>query len=193
MAKKAVPGPPGTKKIMLKIGGNKGSQPQPPQNPRITLKLPGQKGSPAPSPAVQLNGTNGSGPAANGSGRRNPFGGQVSASTGAPSLDQLERARSMSGSVASPTIPTATAVKNEDGRRASPALVPTTSHPASSQVSTPGLNAAGMLPPLTPGATQSYSQSGGFAQSFNHQPQYPVPNPSFESKWRQPGKGKNLS
>lgn len=190
-AKKAVPGPPGPKKIMLKIGGNKAPQPQPPQNPRITLKLAGQKGSPAPSPVVQssgASGANGNGHPANGTGRRNPFGGSVSAAVGVPNLDQLERARSMSDSVASPTISSATAVKNEDGRRNSPAVAPNPNYRASSQaVSTPGVT-AGMPPPSTPGVTQSYSQSGGFAQSFNHQLQYPVSNPAFESKWRQPGK-----
>jgi len=44
-----------------------------------------------------------------------------------------------------------------------------------------------MGPPLTPGLSQGYTQSG-FAQSFNHQPHYQAPDPSFETKWRQPGK-----
>lgn len=178
---------------MLKIGANKAPPPQPSQNQRITLKLSGQKGSPTPTPVVQPNNSNGNGPQANGTGRRNPFGGSASVATGVPSLDQLERARSMSGSVASPTVSSAGAVKHEDGRRNSPALAPNTNYRASSQaVSTPGLNSAGMLPPSTPGLGQTHSQPGGFAQSFNQQPQYPIPNPAFESKWRQPGKGKLL-
>ena len=190
-AKKAVPGPAGAKKIMLKIGGNKAPQPQPPQNPRITLKLPGQKGSPVPSPAVPLNVANGNGTAANGTSRRNPFGGSATTTPGVPTLDQLDRTRSMSGSVASPTIASAATVKHEDGPRHSPALVSNPNYRAPSQtVSTPGPNTVGMPPPSTPGLGQGNSQSGGFAQSFNHQPQYPVLNPAFESKWRQPGKGK---
>ena len=158
--------------------------------PKITLKFGGGKASPADSPAPQTNGSNGSEVPVNGTGRRNPFGG--SSSTPVPALDQLERARSLSGSVASPTPSNAAMVKSEEGARNSPAIGPGYGYRGSSQVvSTPGLNGNGMPPPSTPGLPQQsqYSQ-GGYAQSFNHQAQHQAPNPSYESKWRHPGKGK---
>jgi hypothetical protein len=98
----------------------------------------------------------------------------------------------MSGSVPSPTPSNAAPVKNEDVNRNSPALPAGQIQRTPSQVgSTPGINGNGMPPPNTPGLSQNYT-SGGYAQSFNHQSQYyaPVPNPAFESKWRQPGKSK---
>jgi hypothetical protein len=179
-AKQAVPEPVGPK-IKLKM-------PEP--APKILLKFGGGgKASPADSPAPQTNGSNGSDTPVNGTGRRNPFGG--SSSTPVPTLDQLERARSMSGSVASPTPSNAALVKNEEGARNSPAIAVGYAYGGSSQaVSTPGLNGSGMGPPSTPGLPQQnqYSQ-GSYAQSFNHQAQYQPPNPGYESKWRQPGKG----
>lgn len=184
-AKQVVPEPAGPK-IKLKM-------PEP--APKILLKFGGGggKASPAESPAPQTNGSNGSDAPVNGTVRRNPFGG--SSSTPVPILDQLDRARSMSGSagaVPSPTPSNAALVKNEEGARNSPAIAAAYGYRGSSQaVSTPGLNGNGMPPPSTPGLPQQnqYSQ-GGYAQSFNHQAQYQPPNPSYESKWRQPGKGK---
>jgi hypothetical protein len=158
--------------------------------PKITLKFGGQgKASPAESPAPQTNGSNGSDAPVNGTGRRNPFGG--SSSTPVPTLDQLERARSMSDSVASPTTSNAALVKNEEGGRISPVIAPGYGYRGNSQgASTPGLNGSGMPPPSTAGLPpqNQYSQ-GGYTQSFNHQAPYQQPNPSYESKWRQPGKG----
>lgn len=175
-AKQAVPDPAGTK-IKLKL---------PDAASRITLKLGGTRGSPAGSPAPQANGSNSNGVPVNGAGRRNPFGGSYSSATPIPSLDQLERARSMSGSVDSPTTSNAVPVKNEETRN-SPAIPPGQNNRSMSvALSTPGLNGNGMPPPSTPGLSNNYTQSG-FAQSFSHQPQY-TPNPAFESKWRQPGK-----
>jgi len=182
-AKVAAPEPAGPK-IKLKM---------PEAGPKITLKFGGGKASPAdspaPQPAPQTNGSNGAAP--NGLGRRNPFGGSQSSATPVPSLDQLERARSMSGSVPSPTPSNSAPVKNEDGARNSPAIpAGYNSYRGGSQVvSTPGLAGSGMPPPSTPGLQNLFSQ-GGYAQSFNHQPQYQPPNPSFDSKWRQPGKSK---
>jgi hypothetical protein len=170
-----VPEPTGTK-IKLKL----------PEVPRITLKI-GPKGSPAGSPAPQVNGANGA--AVNGAGRRNPFGGSTSVAATSPSLDQLEKARSMSSSVASPTTSNAGPVKSEEVARNSPALTAGQGFGAPSQAfSTPGLNESGMPPPSAPGNSNNYTPSG-YAQSFNHQSQYHAPNPAFESKWRQPGKG----
>jgi len=176
-----VPEPAGPK-IKLKM-------PEP--TPRIHLKL-GAKASPAGSPAPQPVIPNGSGVPINGAARRNPFGGSQTLATPVPNLDHLERARSMSGSVASPTPSNAAPVKNEEGAKDSPALSAGLNQRATSQtVSTPGLNEIGMPPPSTPGLPQSYA-SGGYAQSFNHQSHYHAPNPAFESKWRQPGKSKSI-
>jgi hypothetical protein len=179
-----VPEPAGPK-IKLKM-------PEP--GPKITLKFGGSRASPAdspaPQPAPQTNGSNGV--AANGLSRRNPFGGSHAVPTPLPNLDQLDRARSMSGSVPSPTTSNSGLVKNEDVARNSPALAQNyNSYRGGSQgVSTPGLSGNGMPPPSTPGLPNIYSQGGGYAQSFNHQPPYQPPNPSFDSKWRQPGKSK---
>jgi hypothetical protein len=96
----------------------------------------------------------------------------------------------MSGSVDSPTTSVAAPAKSEEARN-SPAILPGQNNRSTSvAVSTPGINGNGMPPPSTPGLPNNYTQSG-FAQSFNHQPQY-APNPAFESKWRQPGKSKSL-
>ncbi|KAL2063501.1 hypothetical protein VTL71DRAFT_5306 [Oculimacula yallundae] len=153
---------------------------------KFTLKFPGRPtaaATPTPLAAIRANGTAGLA-VTNGSGR-NPF----ASSTPAPSLEQLERARSASGSASSPTPSNAALVKNEEAGRNSPAvLTPFNSlRPSSQAASSPGLPANGMLPPTTPGASNVYS-AGGYAQSFNHQAQYNPPNPSFDSKWRQPGK-----
>ncbi|KAG9247018.1 Bromodomain-containing protein-like protein [Calycina marina] len=184
MARKYVPGPPAPKKITLKINANKNNQPTPPP-PRITLKMSRQASPPAL--AGLSNGINDNAAAATDVGRRNPFGGFVATAAAVPSLDPLDRARSMSGSVASPTVSAISAVKNEDMPRTSPALAPTTIHRASSQAaSTPGLT--GMHPPSTPGFAATYPQTGGYTQSFSHPAQYPVHNSAFDTKWRQPGK-----
>lgn len=190
-AKQAIPEPAGIK-IKLKLS-------EPAAAPKILLKFGGGggKASPADSPAPQTNGSNGGDTAVNGTVRRNPFGG--SSATPVPALDPLvlDRARSMSGSVGavpSPTPSNAALVKNEEGGRDSPAIAPGYGYHGSSQaVSTPGLNGNGMPPPSTPGPLQQnqYPQ-GGYAQSFNHQAQYQPPTPSYESKWRQPGKGKSI-
>lgn len=155
----------------------------------------GSKASPAASPAPQLapqpNGSASGVVAANGSARRNPFGGSHSSATPAPSLDQLERARSASGSAPSPTPSSAALVKNEEGARNSPAIGATFNYRGPSQsVSTPGLPGNGMPPPSTPGLQSAYTASG-YAQSFNHAPPPPVVNPGLEAMWRAPGKGMN--
>ncbi|CAG8956866.1 hypothetical protein HYFRA_00012321 [Hymenoscyphus fraxineus] len=179
-AKQSVQEPPPAPKIKLKV-------PEP--APKITLKF-GSRGSPAAetTPAPQTNGANGT--PANGT-RRNPFGAS-GAPAPAPSLDQLERARSTSGSAQSPTPSNSGVVKNEEVARNSPAVSAAVANPrASSQtaVSTPGLPV--MPPPSTPGvpANNMYS-AGGYATSFQHQPQYQAPKPVTESRFRLPGKGK---
>jgi hypothetical protein len=160
--------------------------------PKITLKFPGGKASPAESPTPQ---TNGNAAPANGSSRRNPFGGSYSSATPVPNLDLLERARSMSDSAASPTSSNSAPVKNEEGARNSPAIPPGYNNyrGPSQAVLTPGLNGSGMPPPSTPGLpNQNLYMNGGYAQSFNHHSQYHTPNPTLESKWRQPGKGTSI-
>lgn len=156
---------------------------QPPQ-PKFTLKFPGRPtpvDSPTPQAPVRANGSAGHA-TTNG---RNPF----ASATPAPSLIPLERARSASGSVSSPTPSSAALVKNEDAGRNSPAVTaPMSNLRGSSQAAaSPGVAVNGMLPPTTPG---NIYNAGGYAQSFNHQAQYNPPNPSFDSKWRQPGKSK---
>ncbi|CAG8972979.1 hypothetical protein HYALB_00008339 [Hymenoscyphus albidus] len=150
-AKQSVQEPPPAPKIKLKV-------PEP--APKITLKF-GSRGSPAAetTPAPQTNGANGT--PANGT-RRNPFGASGAAAP-APSLDQLERARSTSGSAQSPTPSNSGVVKNEEVARNSPAVSAAVANPrASSQtaVSTPGLPV--MPPPSTPGvpANNMYSAGG---------------------------------
>ena len=170
--------PAGTK-IKLKL---------PEATPKITLKFGGGKASPAESPAPQtappvapqINGVNGF---ANGLTRRNPFNGSQSSSTPGPSLDQLERARSASGSAPSPALSNSGPMINDDVARNSPGIT------ALNNYGTQGAPTPGMPPPLTPGLPNVYTPSG-YAQSFNHHVQYSSPNPSFDSKWRQPGKSK---
>ncbi|KAH9220586.1 hypothetical protein DL95DRAFT_357236 [Leptodontidium sp. 2 PMI_412] len=174
-------------KIKLQIKQPQATIPAPSAQQKYTLKFPGRPtpvDSPTPQAAIRANGSAGLA-AANGAGGRNPF----ASATPAPSLEQLERARSASGSVPSPTPSSAALVKNEEAGRNSPAgLAPFNNLRGSSQaVLSPGLTANGMLPPTTPGASNVYN-AGGYAQSFNHQAQYNPPNPSFDSKWRQPGK-----
>ncbi|RDL33112.1 Bromodomain-containing protein [Venustampulla echinocandica] len=181
-AKQAVQEPTAPK-IKLKM-------PEQQQAPKITLKFGGGRTSPTGSPAPQTNGANGT--PANGT-RRNPFGGTYSSATPVPSLGQLDRARSMSGGVPSPTPSNAAVVKNEEGARNSPALPAagyTNPRATSQAVSTPGVTGGGMPPPSTPGIPPSnniYTPSG-YAQSFQHQAQPPVQTSVFDSKFRQPGK-----
>lgn len=159
----------------------------------------GSKASPAASPAPaapqalpQTNGSISAAVATNGASRRNPFGGSQSSATPAPSLDQLERARSASGSAPSPTPSNSALVKKEDLARNSPAVAPAqTYHGTTPAVSTPGQSGSSMLPPSTPNLpnANAYS-SGGYAQSFNHHVQQSSLNSSFEAMWRAPGKGR---
>ncbi|KAL3422143.1 hypothetical protein PVAG01_06299 [Phlyctema vagabunda] len=179
-AKQAVPDPI-VPKIKLKLP--QAAEPA----PKITLKL-GGKSSPVPSPAPQVNGSNGATLAA----RRNPFGNSAVTATPLPSLDQLERARSKSGSAASPTPSNPTKVKNEEGARNSPAILPSASQTLSGtrtpsqSVSTPPVT--GMPPPTAASNLQNSYTASGYAQSFNHS-QYAAPVPPFESKFRPVGKG----
>ena len=168
-------------KIRLKM-----SVPEP--APKIALKV--GRPSPADSPAPQTNGSNGT--PANGASRKNPFGGSYSSATPVPNLDQLDRARSMSGSAPSPTPSGSAAIKNEEIARNSPALQAANyNYRAPSQaVSTPGLSGAGMPPPSTPGVPpQNMYSTGGYAQSFPHPAMY-AQNPAVDNKWRPEGQSK---
>lgn len=175
-AKKVVPEPVQTK-IKLKMPDLAQAVPQ----QKITLKI-AAKASPAGTPTP----TNGHSSATNGTGRRNPFGGATAAAIPSPNLEQLERARSMSGSIASPVISPALAVKPEDTSRNSPAVIGGQSRAGSQPTVTPAAG-NGMPPPLNPGIPVTHLQ-GGHPQSFSHQPQYQAPPPAADPKWRQPGK-----
>jgi hypothetical protein len=131
--------------------------------------------------------------------RRNPFGSSQKPANAAPSLEQLDRARSFSGSVASPTPSTSAVVKNEEGSKNSPSLPPATvglnqsgSNGLNRSASGIHINGSSMLPPAntTPGlpSTPHFTSTISGA-SYNPLPAYHTPNSSFESKWRQPGKG----
>lgn len=182
-AKAAVPEPASTK-IKLKLNDVAPKE-------KIMLKF-GSKASPAASPAPQLapqpNGSANASGATNGTSRRNPFSASYSSTTPAPSLDQLERARSASGSASSPTPSNSAPVKNEEGARNSPAIPATYNYRGSSQaISTPGLSGNGMPPPSTPSLSNSFN-AGGYAQSFSHHTQQSTVNSGFEAMWRAPGK-----
>jgi hypothetical protein len=154
--------------------------------PKIALKV--GRPSPADSPAPQTNGSNGT--PANGASRRNPFGG--SSATPMPHLEQLDRARSMSGSAPSPTPSGSAAIKHEEIARNSPALQAANyNYRAPSQaVSTPGLPGAVMPPPSTPGVPpQNMYSASGYAQSFPHPAMY-AQNPAVDNRWRPEGQSK---
>ena len=173
--------------------------------PKIMLRV-GGKASPADSPAPRETGSigddnttdlpqNGSAP------RRNPFGGSQASSTVMPNLAQLDRARSASTSVASPTLSTTAVVKAEDGARRSPStggmnqaggLHQNNMSGSTDTASSPHPRSNSMLPPATttPSLTHfsSYPQSGS-QQPTNSNLMYGNHTTGFESKWRQPGKG----
>jgi hypothetical protein len=156
----------------------------------------GGKGSPADSPAstAGLNGSadspcNGMAP------RRNPFSGSQTSSVAVPSLGQLDQARSMSGSVTSPTPSTPALVKNEDGPKPSPptsSAVLNVNHSGLHHSSNSHVNGTPMLPPssTTPSVLNQNSlyNVAGQGQASHLLPTFHTPNPSFESKWRQLGK-----
>ncbi|ESZ99018.1 hypothetical protein SBOR_0552 [Sclerotinia borealis F-4128] len=184
-AKKFVPEPVTPKiKINVKV-------PEP--TPKITLRVgvaTGGRATDSPAPLTSgSNGTATSGTSSNSEARRNPFVSSHSAAASAPNFGQLERARSMSNSAASPTLSNAVPVKSEDTIRKSPAApIEPTPRPISQTVSTPKPAPSNMLPPHTPSASNhnTYNQ-GGYAQSFNHQPSQSAANLGLESKWRAPG------
>jgi hypothetical protein len=166
--------------------------------PRITLRM-GGKPSPAdsPVPTPDPNGSTSSDQNGGAAPRRNPFGSSKSANA-VPSLEQLDKARSFSGSIASPSPSAAGLVKNEDGAKNSPSLplaVPSYNQTSTNGISRPTssaqTNGTSMLPPTstTPGFPAGLNpSSSGLGQPYTSQPVYHAPNPSFESKWRQPGK-----
>lgn len=174
-AKKVVPEP-----VIPKIKINV-KAPEP--TPKITLRVGVARAADSPAPLTSgSNGTVASTASSNSETRRNPFGGSHSVATPAPRLDQLERARSMSNSAASPTLSKSVLVKGEEASRDSPTPI---LRPINQTGSTPTPAPSDMLPPNTPNASNqnSYNQ-GGYAQSFNHQPA----NLGLDSKFRAPGK-----
>lgn len=177
-AKKVVPEP-----VIPKIKINV-KAPEP--TPKITLRVGVARAADSPAPLTSgSNGTVASTASSNSETRRNPFGGSHSVATPAPRLDQLERARSMSNSAASPTLSKSVLVKGEEALRNSPAPIQSIPRTINQSGSTPTPAPSNMLPPNTPNASnQSSYNQGGYAQSFNHQPA----NLGFDSKFRAPGK-----
>jgi hypothetical protein len=164
--------------------------------PKITFRM-GEKPSPADSPAP-LGVMNGGGnPDQNGTAvRRNPFGSSQRLANAVPSLDHLDRARSFSGSVSSPTPSASAMVKNEDGPKNSPSLPPATPNYNQTTVmarSLSGLhtNGSSMLPMThaTPGFAPSSNLGPTILGPYGSQLAYHATNPNYESKWRQSGKG----
>lgn len=154
----------------------------------------GAKASPSDSPAgtPRLNGVDS--PVNGTTTRRNPFGSSQTSSAAVPTLGQLDHTRSMSDSVASPTPSTSAMVKNEDTAKPSPSiLTPTMNFNQSNQNGRPSSshqNGNAMAPPL---GSQSIS---GYGSHYNASGQYGqpyTPTPSFDTKWRQPGKGMSLA
>ncbi|CAL3972432.1 hypothetical protein PZA11_004449 [Diplocarpon coronariae] len=172
--KSTTPAPASGKKLFVKFGRSKEPRPVQSSAPQLTGQADGLLRTPS----------------TNGVPSRNPFASAVSA----PNIEQLERAKSAQGSVVSPTPSNSAHVKNEEAARNSPvALTPNNNLRGPSQnVSTLGLT-NGMLAPTVPAQPNTLS-FGGYAQSFSHhtqshsQSQFHAPNPSFDSRWRQPGK-----
>lgn len=132
----------------------------------------------------------------NGTQQRYPFAASQS-STPVPNIGTPHRAHSLSASVASPGLPHAVPLKNEDVIRPSP--VPTFSstnlHPVQNgqyQSFTPTASIGNsMPPPNTPGFSNSFSASQSFnayGHSLSHSG-YSQNTLGIDSKWRRPGKG----
>lgn len=154
----------------------------------------GAKGSPAESPRETPPNTSTTiTPLANGtSSREAALGSSVRP---ASAVGHIDRGRSISGSVNSPTLSVSAPVKSED--RPSPSMQPSSvSQMASAQgPSTMQLNGVSMAPPtgLGPAVAANGQHLNGTAPGYGHMqpsPYQPPPVPTFDSKWRLPGKGK---
>ncbi|KFY16711.1 hypothetical protein V492_01147 [Pseudogymnoascus sp. VKM F-4246] len=170
-AKKVVQEPP-QQKLKLKVSA-------PETGPKIMLRM-GAKGSPAESPRETPPSAT---PVANGA---TPGG----LARPASAVGHIDRGRSIS--VNSPTLSVAAPVKSED--RPSPAMQPSS---LSQMGSTQGLqatqmNGVNMAPPtgLGPAVTANGHHLNGAAPGYGMQPSpyQPPPVPTFDSKWRLPGK-----
>lgn len=146
-AKQQVP-EPSQPRIKLKV-------PEATQPKKITIHVGGKASTGSPAPATVTPGDGGES-ARNGTPiGRNPFGGSVS---GAVNVTQLEKARSMSVSGASPSPSVGGTVKPEDTARQSPAILPqlnsiTTQQqfvPVAQPIAVPSGVAAPPPPPLPP-------------------------------------------
>ena len=159
----------------------------PPEPPKITLKLgrptptdvsSSRPNIPVPNGHIAQNGVS-----------RNPFTG--SSSNPPSNLNGMDKGRTTSAA-GSPAPSQSIAMKNEMPARSSPA--PPSGyggHRTNSQSAVPPNSHSGaMLPPSTPGLANHnpYPQSS-YAQSYNHHTNH-ASNTTFESKWRQPGKGR---
>ncbi|KFY86487.1 hypothetical protein V500_07595 [Pseudogymnoascus sp. VKM F-4518 (FW-2643)] len=181
-AKKVVQEPP-QQKLKLKV-----SAPEP--GPKIMLRM-GAKGSPAESPReTPPNTSTAITPLPNGASSREAAPG--TSVRPASAVGHIDRGRSISGSVNSPTLSVSAPVKSED--RPSPSIQASVSQMASAQgLSTTQLNGVSMAPPtgLGPAVTANGHHLNGTTPGYGHMqpsPYQPPPVPTFDSKWRLPGK-----
>ncbi|OBT55789.1 hypothetical protein VE04_04289 [Pseudogymnoascus sp. 24MN13] len=157
-AKKVVQEPP-QQKLKLKVSA-------PEAGTKIMLRM-GAKGSPAESP------------------RETP---PTPLANGASSREAARR--SISGSVNSPTLSVAAPVKSED--RPSPAMQPSSVAGVQGLPAT-HINGVSMAPPtgLGPAVAANGHHLNGTTPGYGHMqpsPYQPPPVPTFDSKWRLPGK-----
>lgn len=155
----------------------------------------GAKGSPAESPreTPNPNASIANTPLPNGASSREAAPG--SSVRPASAIGHIDRGRSISGSVNSPTLSVSAPVKSED--RPSPSMQPSSVNQiAGAQgFSTTQLNGVSMAPPtgLGPAVAANGHHLNGTTPGYGNMqpsPYQPPPVPSFDSKWRLPGKGK---
>lgn len=188
-AKKVVPEPP-QPKLKLKV-----SAPEP--APKIMLRM-GVKESPAetpiqtPSPIISSTNVPQSGITVRGTAL-------AGASTGTPSLVHIDRGRSISRSVASPTLSVSAPVKSEG--RPSPSILPSATVQTTSVQNGTTIQVNGSVMPsparISPGVPTNGALLNGISTAGHGygqpSPYHVPPTPSLDSKWRPPGKGKSPS
>ncbi|KFY03259.1 hypothetical protein V490_00238 [Pseudogymnoascus sp. VKM F-3557] len=174
-AKKVVQEPP-QQKLTLKVSA-------PEAGPKIMLRM-GAKGSPAESPRETPN------PNINVNGASSREAVPGSLARPASAVGRIDRGRSISGSVNSPTLSVAAPVKSED--RPSPSMQPSS---VGQMAGAQGLqlNGVSMAPPtgLGPAVAANGHHLNGAVPGYGHMqpsPYQPPPVPTFDSKWRLPGK-----
>lgn len=170
--KVTAPEPTPTPKIMFRMGTKESSTESPAQTPRQAPGTPADTAS---------NGNAARGVASTG---------QPSAP---PSVAHLERGRSVSGPLDSPSVPqpAPASVKHEDRR--SPSAVPSTAGqtPTAPHSGNAQTNESSMPPPT--GVTPTGVTNGTLPLAVTHGQVQPSSIPSLDAKWRPPGKGEQCS